>query len=211
MDRHGLLHRALRLSLLSVGLGAMFGVTGVLVGLATDSLSVLGFGIDAAIDSVASIVLVWRFRAEVRQPHRAERIESLAETAIGGVLLVVAVYLSISALNALTTGSHPEASPIRTLLLIASVATLPPLAIAKYRTARALGSGALRADSILTGIAALLGAIGLVSLALDQLFGVTWADAVGALVISAIIAREGWSSLRASRRPEPITPGASGS
>jgi divalent metal cation (Fe/Co/Zn/Cd) transporter len=211
MDRHGLLHRALRLSLLSVGLGAMFGVTAVLVGLATDSLSVLGFGIDAAIDSVASIVLVWRFRAEVRQPHRAERIESLAETAIGGVLLAVAVYLSISALNALATGSHPEASPIRTLLLIASVATLPPLAIAKYRTARALGSGALRADSILTGIAALLGAIGLVSLALDQLFGVTWADAVGALVISAIIAREGWSSLRASRRPEPITPGASGS
>jgi divalent metal cation (Fe/Co/Zn/Cd) transporter len=211
MDRHGLLHRALRLSLLSVGLGAMFGVTAVLVGLATDSLSVLGFGIDAAIDSVASIVLVWRFRAEVRQPHRAERIESLAETAIGGVLLAVAVYLSISALNALATGSHPEASPIRTLLLIASVATLPPLAIAKYRTARALGSGALRADSILTGIAALLGAIGLVSLALDQLFGVTWADAVGALVISAIIAREGWSSLRASQRPEPITPGASGS
>jgi divalent metal cation (Fe/Co/Zn/Cd) transporter len=206
MDRHGLLQRALRLSVLSIALGALFGGTAVMVGVATGSLSLLGFGIDAAIDSVASVVLVWRFRTEVRQPHRAERIESLAERAIGGVLLVVAVYLAGSAINALATGAHPEASPIRALLLVASVVTLPPLALAKYRVARALSSGALRADSILTGIAALLGGIGVASLALDQLFGVTWADAVGALVIAVIIAREGWASVQASRTPEPITP-----
>jgi divalent metal cation (Fe/Co/Zn/Cd) transporter len=205
MDRHGLLHRALRLSLLSIAFGAVLGVTAVVVGSATDSLSLLGFGIDAAIDSVASVVLVWRFRAEVRQPHRAERIESLAERVIGGVLFVVAVYLTISAINALATGARPEASAIRTVLLVVSVVVLPPLALAKSRTASALSSGALRADSILTGIAALLAAIGLASLALDQLFGVFWADAVGALVIAVIIAREGWSSVQASHRPDPIT------
>ena len=209
MDRHGLLQRALRLSLLSIALGAVFGGTAVIVGLATNSLSLLGFGIDSAIDSVASIVLVWRFRTEVREPHRAERIENLAERAIGGVLLVVALYLAVNALNALASGAHPEASPVRTLLLVASVVTLPPVAFAKFRTARALGSGALRADSVLTGIAALLGAIGLVSLALDQLLDVTWADAVGALVIALIIAREGWTSVQASKTSEPITPDAS--
>ena len=136
MDRHGLLHRALRLSLLSIALGAVLGVAAVLVGSATDSLSLLGFGIDAAIDSVASVVLVWRFRAEVRQPHRAERIESLAERVIGGVLFVVAVYLTISAINALATGARPEAGAIRTVLLVVSVVVLPP-ALAKSRTASA--------------------------------------------------------------------------
>ena len=206
MDRPALLQRALRLSVLSIALGALFGGTAVIVGLATDSLSLLGFGIDAAIDSVASVILVWRFRTEVHEPHRAERIESLAERAIGAVLLVVAVYLAVNAVDALVKGTHPEASPVRTLLLVGSVVTLPPLAIAKYRTARALASGALRADSILTAIAALLGAIGLVSLILDQFLGVAWADAVGALVIAVIIAREGWSSVQASRTPEPITP-----
>jgi divalent metal cation (Fe/Co/Zn/Cd) transporter len=206
MDRPALLQRALRLSVLSIALGALFGGTAVIVGLATNSLSLLGFGIDAAIDSVASVILVWRFRTEVHEPHRAERIESLAERAIGAVLLVVAAYLAVNAVDALAKGTHPEASPVRTFLLIASVVTLPPLAIAKYRTARALGSGALRADSILTGIAALLGAIGLVSLILDQFLGVAWADAVGALAIAVIIAREGWSSLQAARTPEPITP-----
>jgi divalent metal cation (Fe/Co/Zn/Cd) transporter len=209
MDRPVLLRRALLLSVLSIALGAVFGGTAVIVGLVTGSLSLLGFGIDAAIDSVASVVLVWRFRTEVREPHRAERIETIAERAIGAVLLVVAVYLAVNAVNALASGAHPEASPVRTILLIVSLITLPPLAIAKYRTARALGSGALRADSILTGIAALLAAIGLVSLALDQVFGVSWADAVGALVIAVIMAREGWSSFQAALTPAPIDPGSS--
>lgn len=204
MDRPALLRRALYLSVLSIVINGVLGGTAVVVGLATDSLSLLGFGLDAAIDSIASVVLVWRFRTEVREPHRAERIERIAETTVGGVLLALAVYLAVSALNALASGSHPEASTVRTVLLLIAVVVLPPLALAKYRTARALGSGALRADSILTAIAALLGVIGLVSLVLDQLFHVTWADAVGALVISVVIAREGWSSLQAARTPEPI-------
>jgi divalent metal cation (Fe/Co/Zn/Cd) transporter len=58
----------------------------------------------------------------------------------------------------------------------------------------------------LTGIAALLGGIGLISLVLDLVLHVPGADAVGALVIAAIVAREGWSSVRAARTPEPILP-----
>jgi len=205
-DRPRLLRRALALSVLSIVLNGLLGGLAAIVGLATDSLSLLGFGLDAAIDSVASIVLVWRFRTEAREPHRAERIERLAETAIGAVLLVLAGYLAIGALNAIASGAHPEPNVVRTVLLSIAVIALPPLALAKLRVARALASGALRADSILTGIAALLGAIGLLSLILDLVFHLPGADAVGALVIAAIVAREGWSSVRAARTPEPILP-----
>ena len=192
--------------MLSIVLNGLLGGLAAIVGLATDSLSLLGFGLDAAIDSVASIVLVWRFRTEAREPHRAERIERLAETAIGAVLLVLAGYLAIGALNAIASGAHPEPNVVRTVLLSIAVIALPPLALAKLRVARALASGALRADSILTGIAALLGAIGLLSLILDLVLHLPGADAVGALVIAAIVAREGWSSVRAARTPEPILP-----
>ena len=185
-------------------LSGAFGGVGVLTGLSTGSLSLLGFGIDAAIDAVASIVLAWRFRTEAREPHRAERIERLAETAVGGVLLVLAAYLTVGAMNAIASGAHPEASFARTVLLVAAVVLLAPLAVAKYRIATALSSGALRADSILTAIAALLGGIGLVSLLVDQTLDVPWADSAGALVIAAIVAREGASSLRAARSPEPL-------
>ena len=199
MDRDQLLRRAILLSILSIGLSAVVGTAAVAVAITTGSLSLLGFGADAVIDSVASVVLVWRFRTEVREPHRADRIEQIAETIIGGVLLLLAAYLAISAVGALVSGSYPSASLARTILLGVGLLTLPPLAIAKYRVAQALGSRALRADSILTAVAAVLAAIGMAALALSALFDVHWGDAVGALVVAAIVAREGWAAIRAGR------------
>ncbi len=121
-------------------------------------------------------------------------------------MLVLAAYLGFSAIGALASNAAPEPNDIRTVLLIAAIVVLPPLAIAKYRVARRLGSGALRADSVLTAIAAVLAVIGLLSLALEEVAHVTWGDAAGALVIAAIIAREGWASMQVAR--SSVTPRA---
>jgi divalent metal cation (Fe/Co/Zn/Cd) transporter len=199
MDRPRLLERALWLSVVSIVFSGLVGVVAVVVGVSTGSLSLLGFGLDAAIDSVASIVLVWRFRVELREPHRGERIEEVAEAIIGAVLLLIAAYLVVGALGALVSGAIPEATTARTVLLVVAVLGLPPLAVAKYRTAKQLESRALRADAVLTGVAALLAGIGLAALVLSELLGLTWADAVGALLVAAILAREGWIALELVR------------
>jgi divalent metal cation (Fe/Co/Zn/Cd) transporter len=204
MRRDELLRRALLLSVLSIILAGIAGGTAVVVGLGSGSLSLLGFGFDAAIDSAASVALVWRFRIEAREPHRAARVETVAEAIVGVVLLVLAAYLGFSAVRALLENAHPEGTFVGSALLVFSVIAMPPLALAKYRIARQLDSGALRADSILTGIAALLAVISLVGLGLTEAFGLTWADAVGALVVVLILAREGWSSIRATRTHEAI-------
>jgi divalent metal cation (Fe/Co/Zn/Cd) transporter len=204
VTRVALLRRALLLSVLSILLAGATGVLAVVVGLASGSLSLLGFGFDAAIDSAASVALVWRFRIEAREPHRAERVETIAEAVVGVVLLVLAAYLGYGAVRALVDSTHPEASPVGIGLLLFSLVVLPPLAYAKHRTAAALSSGALRADSILTGIAALLALISLAGLGLSTAFGMTSADAVGALVVVVILFREGWSSLRATRTGDAI-------
>ena len=203
-DRARNLELALRLSVLSIAVSAIVGISATVVGFATGALSLLGFGLDAAIDAAASIALVWRFRTERREPHRADSIERVAETIIGGVLLVLAAYLAVSAVSAIAANAHPEASPARLVLLAVGIVVLPPLAFAKHRAARALGSGALRADSLLTAIAAILALIGLVALALSELFHVRWGDAAGALVVAVVIAREGWDSLRAVEKTERI-------
>jgi divalent metal cation (Fe/Co/Zn/Cd) transporter len=205
MTRDAHLRRALQLSVLSILLSGALGGVAVVVGLTTNSLSLLGFGFDAAIDSVASIALVWRFLVEASQPHRAQQVEKIAEAVVGVVLLVLAAYLAINAVGALADQGHPQPTVLGTVLLIISVAALPFLAVAKLRVAKRLDSGALRADGLLTAIAASLALISLTGLGLTEAFGFFWADAVGALVVAAILVREGISSVRAIGVENPLT------
>ena len=189
--------------MLSILLNGIAGGAAVLAGLTSGSLSLLGFGFDAAIDSAASVALVWRFTIEARDPQRADRAERIAEGIIGAVLLVLGVYLALSAFQALAVGAQPRATFAGLALLLFSLATLPPLALAKYRVAVRLGSRALRADSFLTAIAALLALVSLVGLGLSEAFDIRWADAVGALVATVALAREGIGGVQAFRRPDP--------
>jgi divalent metal cation (Fe/Co/Zn/Cd) transporter len=195
------LRRAVSLSALSIVWSGIAGSIAIYVALASGSLSLLGFGVDAVIDSVASAVLIWRFLVESRQPDRAVRVERMAGRVVGLALIALALYLVTGAIRALGAQTHPEASVASLVLLFASVIVLPPLAVAKYRVAARLGSGALRADSILTWVAAVLAAITLVSLAASEALGLWWADAIAALIVGAIIVREGWRSLRAADAP----------
>jgi divalent metal cation (Fe/Co/Zn/Cd) transporter len=193
------LSRALRLSALSIVWSGIIGSIATYAALASGSLSLLGFGVDAVIDSVASMVLIWRFRAETRDPERAARVERMAERAVGLALIALALYLALGAIRSLGSQTHPESTLLSLVLLLASAVVLPPLALAKYRVAGELLSGALRLDSILTAVAAVLAAISLASLASSEAFGFWWADAIGALVVAGIVVREGMGSIGASR------------
>ncbi len=197
------LRQAIWLSAFSIAWSGVAGSFAVYAALLSGSLSLLGFGADAVIDAVASAALIWRFTAESRRPDDAHRFEQRAERVVGFALIVLALYLIAGGLRSLSAQEHPEASWATIVLLAASVAVLPVLAIAKYRVAAHLRSGALRADSILTAVAALLASISLVSLAVTSAFGLWWADAVAALILSVIVLREGWSSVALSGSETP--------
>jgi divalent metal cation (Fe/Co/Zn/Cd) transporter len=198
------LRRALWLSAFSVAWSGVVGSIAAVVAVTSGALSLLGFGVDAVIDAAASVTLIWRFLIEAKRPARADAVERAAERVIGVALLALAIYLIAGSIVALASQKHPEASTWGTVLLVASIIVLPGLAAAKYRVASRLESRALRLDSILTAVAALLGVISLASLIASEALGLWWADAVGALVVAAIIGREGIGSLWASEaRAEP--------
>jgi len=198
-DRHEDLQRAHALSLASVAIGLVAAIAAIGLGVTSGSLSLVAFGVDAAIDSAASTALVWRFRIERQDPARADRVEHAAERIVGGVLVVAALVLALGAVRALLTHGTAHTSVAHLTLLIASLVVLPPLAIAKRRVAIRLGSAALRNDALLTGAAALLALVALLATILSATVGLWWADAVGTLVIAAVLAREGWSSVGWSR------------
>ena len=194
-DRQPALHRAVRLSQLSLAWGGVSGLSAVLVGLIVGSLSLAGYGFDSIADASASAVLLHRFHTERNEPHTADSLERRAIRLVAIALGAIGAYLAVSAIRALALHHTPDSTAFGVAIAIASMIVLPPLAVAKRRTAGRLGSAALRADGLLTAVAAVLAFGALLGLILDPAFGWWWADSVIALLVVPVLLREAWALL----------------
>lgn len=190
-ERSELLISALRLSYFTVAWNGVVGAAALVVGLTTGSLALAGFALNALLDSSASVVLVWRFRKERRDPVAAERLERQAQTWIVLAMLVVAAYVGFEAVRGLMDGSHPESSAFGLGIATVSLVVLPWLGLRKLRVASRIRSRALRGDGVLTMAAAALAAITLVALLVNSALEWWWADPAAALLIAAALATEG--------------------
>ena len=191
------LRRAVELSFISVGWNTIVGVAAVGTALTTGSLSLIGFGVNAVVDSSVSVLLIRRFRAEERgHDERAARAEERAERVAGIAFVLIAAYLTAQAVGALVHGTGHAASGFAIVEAAASLLVLPVLGRAKLRVAAALASRALRADSMLTLFGAALAAVTCAALLLERVAGWWWADAVGALVIAVLLLSEALRTLR---------------
>jgi divalent metal cation (Fe/Co/Zn/Cd) transporter len=124
---------------LSVGWAAIAGATSLIAGLVAGSIALIGFGADSLVDGSASAVLVWRFSAEISDASQAERVERQAARAVGVILMLIGLYLTVAAVLALANRSSPETSVVGVALSAASVLVLPILAQAKLRLGVAWG------------------------------------------------------------------------
>src|SRR5215211_6244451 len=143
--------------------------------------------------TLAGIILLWRFAAVRASSETAER---RAQKLIGISFYLIAAYVGFEAIRSLLTGERPEASWIGIGLAAFTLATMPPLAIAKARVGEKLGSSATRSEGQQNMLCAYLSAALLVGLGANALFGLWWADPVTALLIAGVAVREGRESWR---------------
>ncbi|MBO0796911.1 MAG: hypothetical protein J2P36_39025, partial [Ktedonobacteraceae bacterium] len=197
--RGRLLQQGLRLEYLSLGWNAIAGTGAVLTGLSTASVALLGFGLDIAIDSLASLILVWRFLQEARGASLSEQAEQRATRNVGITLFIAGLYIAGQAVHALLTHTAPETSIVGVGIAVISVCVLPPLAYGKIRLATQLDSGALRGDGVLTAVGACLAAVTLLGLLVNTTLGWWWADPLAAVLITGVLLREGWRALHQAR------------
>ncbi|HEY1776767.1 MAG TPA: hypothetical protein VGG41_11465 [Solirubrobacteraceae bacterium] len=187
----GRVQAAIRVSVLSITWGFIVGAAALVSGVQAGAIALVGFGAGSLVDASASCVLVWRFRLELVGRADIDRMELRATRAVGAVLVLVGVYLAVSAIVELAGSSVPERSTLGIVLTAASLLVLPVLGRRKLRLAVEVGSRALRGDGFLSLAGAALAAATLLSVALDQGLGWWWSDAVAALVIAAVLAAEG--------------------
>jgi divalent metal cation (Fe/Co/Zn/Cd) transporter len=191
------LRRAARLCGATVLWNLTVGGAAVATAVVTRSLSLIGFGVNAVVDSSVSCLLVWRFTAEAAgHPDRADRVERAALRVAGAAFSAIALYLFMQGVRSLVLSRHADTSLFGIAEALAALAVLPFLAVLKYRLSRQLQSPALRADSLLTASGVALAAFALTSIVLQRALGWWWADPVSALLIAAVLASEGLRSLR---------------
>ena len=181
-----------RLEYFTLGWNVTEAAIAITAGVFASSIALVGFGADSVIESLSSLVLLWRL-----QSHEAdERRERLALRLVGICFLILAAYVAFDAAHSLLRHELPDASFVGIGLAVVSLIVMPLLARAKRRVAARLDSAALAADSRQTDLCAYLSAILLAGLALNAAFGWWWADPVAALIMVPIIIREGVQALR---------------
>lgn len=136
--------------------------------------------------------MLWRFRAHTGQEQAERRASRIA----GILLFALAVFVVAASTLMLLGHSEPRPTYLGIAILIAAALIMPWFAREKRRLSVATGSPALRADSAQSALCAYLSLIALVGLGVNALWHMSWADPVAALVVTPLIVREGWESMR---------------
>ncbi|HKD83726.1 MAG TPA: cation transporter [Terriglobales bacterium] len=186
------MRRGRELEYLTIAWNSFEEVVALVSGVASGSIALVGFGLDSVIETMSAGILIWRLRAV----EDAERRERTARRLVGICFLLLAAYVAAESIRALWMKEQPERSVPGILIAVAAVIVMPLLGRAKRRVAAQLKSGALHSDSRQADFCAWLSGILLVGLLLHWLLGWWWADAVAALVMVPIIAREGVLAVR---------------
>ena len=189
-ERAAAVARARRLNRFSLAWNVAECVVAVTAGIAAGSVSLIGFGIDSAIEVSAAVILAWRLHQERRGGCMAA-YDRTATRLIAVAFVALAAYVWIDGITDLVNRARPEASVPGLLLAVVSVILMPWLARQKRALAPALGSQAVSADAQQTSLCALLSAVLIVGLGLNTLFGWWWADPVAALAIGALALEAG--------------------
>jgi divalent metal cation (Fe/Co/Zn/Cd) transporter len=184
--------RGLRLARFTVGYNVVEGAVAITAGLAAGLVSVVGFGIDSAIESISGVLVALRLSARLRHGEADEHKERIALRLVAVTFFLLAAYVTVEGIRSLVGGETPDASPVSIGLLVASVVVMPILAAAKRRVGMQLGGDRLiLADAAETRICVLLSVSTLLGVGLFQLTGAAWLDPVAGFVIAAFAVHEG--------------------
>ncbi|MER6511031.1 cation transporter [Nonomuraea sp. NPDC001636] len=166
-------------------------VAAITAGTLASSAALVGFGLDSVVEVASAAAVAWQFSAA---DH--ERRERTALRVIAVSFFALAAYVTFDAVRTLLGVGEAEHSTPGLILAALSLVIMPFLSHAQRRAGRELGSASAVADSKQTLLCTYLSGVLLVGLALNSLFGWSWADPVAALVIAAVAVKEGCEAWR---------------
>lgn len=175
-------------------------------GAITGSIAILTEAVHSLIDLVASVIAFVSVRkadepADADHPYGHEKVESLAATIEGMLILVGAGIIVYEATHRLVVGSSVEALGVGIAVMALSLLVDLGVSGVLSRQARAHESPALEGDAAHLRADALTSGGVLVGLALVQVTGAVAFDSITALLVAAAIV---WAGIRIIRRSSGV-------
>ena len=184
---------AKRLAWASLAWLCIEGSVGVAAGLIAGSVALVGFGLDSAIEGLASFIVVWRFTGGRTLSDSSERT---AQKLVAVSFYLLAPYVAFESLAALLAEHHADTSVVGICLTAGTLFICPWLGIAKRRLGAKLGSAATRGEGTQNLLCAYLAAATLIGLVANTAAGIWWLDPAAGLFIAAACLRAGWQTWR---------------
>ena len=177
----------------SLGWLCIEGSVGVAAGITAGSVALVGFGLDSAIEGLASFIVVWRFTGSRTLSETSERT---AQKLVAVSFYLLAPYVATESFRALLGEHHAETSVVGICLTAGSLVICPWLGVAKRCLGEKLGSAATRGEGTQNLLCACLAVATLIGLVANTVAGVWWLDPVAGLFIAAACVRAGWQTWR---------------
>lgn len=184
-----LFNKALFLEYFSIGWNVFEGLSSILIGMLTGSVSLVAYGLESSIEVFASGVTVWTLKGT------GGGREKKALKMIGLAYLIVSAYVFIDAAQSLLAGHHANRSTVAVILVVFLAAAMLLLGLYKRSIGLKLKNEVVLADAKFTLIDSALSATVLVGLIFNTLLGWWWMDQATALFLSGVAFREGLREL----------------
>ena len=192
-----LVKKALLAQYLLIVYNALEGILSIFFGNVANSIALIGFGLDSAIESLSTIIVTLRLRKTGKVSKKEEeKHESNALNLVGYSFIFLAIYVGFESIRKLVTYETSDPSLPGILIALASIIVMPIFSKYRHGLGHEIKSKSLIADSKQTLLCvymsyALLGGVGL-----NYLFGWWWADPIAGLIIVVIAVQEGVNSLK---------------
>jgi cation diffusion facilitator family transporter len=174
----------------------------VIAAVVTGSVAILSEALNSTVDLIASVIAFVAVRqadepADVEHPYGHEKVESVAASIEGLLIIGGAIFIMVESISRLVNG-NTEVQSLGLGIAVIAFSTVSAGAVSLFirRQAQKHDSPALRGDAAHLGADAISSGGVLIALALVQLTGAEQLDAAVAIVLSAFIVFTGLNIIR---------------
>jgi divalent metal cation (Fe/Co/Zn/Cd) transporter len=201
VETSSLVQKAKWLAYFTIAYNIVEGIVSIGLGVQEESFALAGFGFDSLIEVASAVLVVWRLRADFDHESvislQAERKTTFG---IGLLFVLLSLVTAAAAITQLVQHKHPDSTVPGLVIAVVSLSFMFFLWKAKLKVARKLNSKALAADAACSlACIQLSGILFAGSILFWLLPSLWWVDAVAALGISTLVAKEGLETIQASQ------------